>query len=74
MMNTAMGGSNWLWMLVIAAIVVVPVWRICVRVGYPGALSLLMVVPLANLGLLYFLAFSDWPVNASRSDSGDSGQ
>ncbi len=60
MYGPMMGGAHWLWMLVVAALVVIPVWRICVRIGYPGALSLLMLVPLLNLGLLYFIAFADW--------------
>lgn len=60
MMYGPMGGGHWLWMLVVAILVVVPVWRICVRIGYPGVLSLLMLVPLLNLGLLYFIAFAEW--------------
>ncbi len=38
-----------------------PFWRICVRAGFPGWIALLIVVPLVNLGLLYFLAFAHWP-------------
>ena len=44
-----------------AGLVVWPFWRITTRVGYPGWLSLLMVVPVVNLGYLYFLAYSTWP-------------
>ena len=67
MMNESMSGStmwagHWLWMLVIA-IVVVPVWRICRRTGCPGWLGLLMLVPMVNLVLLYFIAFADWPAD-----------
>ena len=54
-------GFNPLWMLVIAALVVVPFWRICEKAGFNGALSLLVLVPLANLLFLYWLAFSEWP-------------
>lgn len=32
------------------------------KAGYSGWLALLMFVPLVNLGMLLFLAFSDWPV------------
>lgn len=62
--------SHWLPMLRLAFVVIVPMWRICQRVGYSGWLSLLMLVPIANLGLLYFIAFSRWPAGAGRS--GDS--
>ena len=39
-----------------------PAWRICQKAGVPGALALLALVPLANIGLLFFLAFAEWPV------------
>ncbi len=37
-------------------------WRIFAKAGYPGALALLMLVPLVNLGLLCVLAFAEWPI------------
>lgn len=52
-------GMHWFWWPLIAALVVIPMWRICERLGFPGVLSLLVLVPLLNLGLLYFLAFSE---------------
>ena len=60
--NTVWAG-HWLGMVVIAIVVVAPVWRICRRTGYPGWLGLLMLVPMVNLVLLYFIAFADWPAN-----------
>jgi len=48
-------------MLLLAVLFVVPVWRICTRLGFPGMLSLLMLLPIANLLLLYYLAFARWP-------------
>ena len=41
--------------------VIVPYWRIFRKAGFPPALSILMIVPLVNIGMLYFLAFMDWP-------------
>ncbi len=61
MTGMPMEGSGWLVMLITAAIVVVPFWFIFKKTGHPAWLSVLMVVPLVNLILLYFLAFSDWP-------------
>lgn len=58
-------GGHILWMLLIAGFLVVPFWRISERLGYPGWLGLLVLVPLVNLGYLYFLAF----VPASRIDA-----
>jgi len=37
-------------------------WPIFKKTGNSGALSLLMLVPLLNLLVLLFLAYSDWPV------------
>ncbi|TGN40430.1 hypothetical protein [Marinobacter confluentis] len=69
MFGHTMWGGHWLWMLLMAVAVVVPVWRICQRAGYPGLLGLLILIPMVNLGLLYFLAFADWP--ASRAGDGN---
>lgn len=55
--------------LIVAAIAVVPFWRLCARVGYSPWLSLLIVVPLVNLGFIYFLAFSQWPSQKGTAPS-----
>lgn len=59
------GTSPWpfapLMMLVFAVLVIVPFWFIFRKAGYSQWLSLLMVVPIVNVVMLYFLAFSDWP-------------
>ena len=36
--NTLWAG-HWLWMLVVAIVVVITVWRICQCAGYPGWLE-----------------------------------
>ncbi len=63
MLGHTMWAGHWLWMLIIAVIVLLPVWRICRRTGYPGWLGFLMLIPVVNLIFLYFLAFADWPAN-----------
>lgn len=42
-------------------VVVLPFWFICRKAGFPGVLSLLMLVPVANIVLPFYLAFADWP-------------
>jgi len=37
-------------------------WRIAAKAGYPGALSLLMLIPLANVVVMLVFAFSKWPI------------
>ncbi len=55
------GPFELLMIVALPILVVLPVWRICSKAGFPGALSLLALIPLANLFLLFFLAFADWP-------------
>lgn len=47
--------------LIVAAIIVVPFWQLCKRTGHSPWLSLLIVLPVANLVLVYYLAFAEWP-------------
>jgi hypothetical protein len=57
------GMHDGFWMmLLVAVLVIVPTSRICSKAGYSGWLSLLVLVPIANLLLLYFLAFAEWPL------------
>jgi hypothetical protein len=44
--------------VVVLIIAVIPFWAIFRKAGFPGALSLLMLVPGINLILLYFVGFS----------------
>jgi hypothetical protein len=48
--------------------VVWPAMRICRRAGFSQWLGLLIVVPLANILLLWFVAFSPWPALPESRD------
>lgn len=61
MMVNGMGSVGPFMMLIMAAVMIVPFWFIFSKAGYSKWLSLLMIVPLVNMILLYFLAFSQWP-------------
>jgi hypothetical protein len=37
-------------------------WKIFSKAGYSGALSLLMLIPIANIVMLCILAFGEWPI------------
>jgi hypothetical protein len=37
-------------------------WKIFSKAGYSGAMSLLMLVPIANIVVLCILAFGEWPI------------
>ena len=53
-----------LFTLLTIALAAVLYWRIAGKTGYPSALGLLMLVPLANVVLLVVLAFTEWPIEA----------
>jgi len=37
-------------------------WRIVKKTGYPGALGILLLVPIANIVMMSILAFKEWPI------------
>jgi hypothetical protein len=47
--------------VVLTAITVLPFWMISTKAGFPGWISLAMLVPVLNLLFPFFLAFADWP-------------
>jgi hypothetical protein len=51
-----------LFVLVLIAATVFVYYKIFQKTGNSGWMALLMLVPLVNLGMFLFLAFSDWPV------------
>jgi hypothetical protein len=53
-----------LMFFVILPIVVIPYWQIFKKAGFAPALSILIVIPLVNLIVLYYVAFSDWKARA----------
>lgn len=56
------GPTEFIILLLIVFIGIVPFWKIFSKAGYSGALSLLMLIPLANIVLILILAFSKWPI------------
>lgn len=61
-----LGLSELLILLFISGIFVVPFWQIFSKAGFPGALSLLMLVPVLNVLTLFYLAFAAWPSLRNR--------
>ena len=61
MSSGSMGSSGPLMMLILAALIIVPFWFIFKKAGHSQWLSLLMVVPMVNLIMLYYLAFAARP-------------
>ena len=46
---------------VAGALFVWPATRICAKAGYSPWLGFVIIIPVANLFLLWFLALADWP-------------
>ena len=49
-------------MLIIFAVKILIFCKIFSRAGYSWALGLLMLVPIANIIMLFVLAFAEWPI------------
>ncbi len=49
--------------LIVLAITILVCCKITAKMGYSWALGLLMFVPIANIILLLYLAFADWPMH-----------
>ena len=48
--------------LVVVAIKLLICCKIFSKAGYSWALGLLMLIPIVNIIMAFFLAFADWPV------------
>ena len=59
-MSMQMGPFELIMSLIIVVLIILPFWFIFSKAGYSKWLSLLMVVPIVNIVMLYFLAFSTW--------------
>jgi len=57
----SIGLPELLVVLFVATLLVWPAARICRKAGYSAWLGVAIIVPLANILLLWFLALSEWP-------------
>lgn len=48
--------------VVFLTLLLFPWFRIAKKTGHSAILGLLFLIPLVNLGLLVYLAFSEWPI------------
>lgn len=50
--------------IIALVLIIVPLWRICTRAGFNGALSLLALIPWLGLVIVgAILSFANWPTN-----------
>lgn len=57
-----------LFILVVLAVTIFVFYKICQKTGNSGWLALLNLVPFGSMGLMLYLAFSDWPVLRENRD------
>lgn len=50
-------------LLVLIVACIVPYWKIFQKAGFAPALSLLMIIPLINFVMIFYLAFAEWPIH-----------
>jgi len=70
-MGASIDGMVIVALLLVGALVVFPWWRIISRTGLPGPLALLAIIPVANIVLLWVLAFIDWPALKKTGSNND---
>jgi hypothetical protein len=54
-----MGGGGVLWFLIVAALVIVPLWRLLPKFGIPSWVALFAIIPFGAIVLLWIMAFRD---------------
>lgn len=47
--------------LVVGVLFIWPAARLCAKAGFSPWLGVLVVIPLANVALIWFLALAQWP-------------
>ena len=63
---TSIGIPELMVVVAICAVTLVTIWptgRICRRAGFSSWLGVLAVVPIANVLLLWYLAYAAWPAS-----------
>lgn len=58
-----------LFVLAVLVVSAIPYWLIAQKAGYPGPLSLLMFVPIANIVVIWMFAVAEWPALAIKPGS-----
>lgn len=73
--NFGIGEMTLVFMVILLPLLAIwPTWRIVAKTGHPGVLSLALMIPLVNIILWLYFAFSEWPIetelNARRAADG----
>jgi len=61
-----------IWAIVCLGLIILGIvinWRIAEQAGFQGIASLLMLIPLVNLVVMLYFAFSEWPVTRALREA-----
>ena len=61
----ALAAFSVVWILICIGLLVLSLvinWKIAQQAGFPGVASLLMLIPVVNLVVVIYFAFTEWPV------------
>ncbi len=67
MFRAMAGGFAVVWFLFVIAVLIFSIycaWRVATKSGYPGAYSLLLLIPIVNIVIQLIWVFSEWPIEA----------
>ncbi|MFH1313071.1 MAG: hypothetical protein ABIJ00_07550 [Candidatus Eisenbacteria bacterium] len=45
---------------------IIPFWKIFSKAGFSPLLAILMIIPIVNLIMVFYLAFAEWPALKGR--------
>lgn len=71
-MAAAFAAFGLIWMLVCLALLILGLvinWKIAEKAGFSGAASLLMLIPLVNLIVFIYFAFTEWPIERALREA-----
>ena len=63
------GPGQWLFMIIVGLIIVVPFMQLFRRAGFAPFWGLLMLIPFLGIIALYVLAFIDWAAENDRGET-----
>jgi glucan phosphoethanolaminetransferase (alkaline phosphatase superfamily) len=69
----AFAAFGFIWLLVCLGLLILGLvinWKIAEKAGFSGAASLLMLIPLVNLIVLIYFAFTEWPIQRAMREAG----
>jgi hypothetical protein len=52
--------------ILILGLFIIPFWKIFSKAGFSPLLAIPMAIPIVNLILLFYLAFTEWPALKGR--------